>query len=542
MAAAITELQAVFTANITGLQAGAKQATEEIKSVEDGAKAVGEVGESSGKVLGSALGKVATEAKHLAPLLGEAGGEAVRFGAHLATAARSATEGLIELIGVGGTIGVGIAAAALAGGAALLIFSNRTRQAAENAALAKGTVQGLKDEIKKLEVVAAAAEKQRVLLEAGVGRAKGPTGLTRKDDINAARDTEETAKLAVARAKLLEIDKEFAEAERRIALAQAAGAEGVEILTSHYEAAKKAREEANAVDGVSARQLTQLIAREREAKIVLDAMTEGQKSSDEQRKKAIRFIDDQHKATARLSAEEEREAKRLAAQLKAKELSLENFRKAFEVTGADIINTVKGISDSIANGIGHAVAQVVVYGASLQQTLAALLKSIAAQIIESLIAIGIQELIFAAIGKTVAASQASAETAKNATIAFGAAFAATEVASIETGPISVVAATAAGLAASAALIAGAIGAGIAGGAAGAGVVAAAKGGYFTRPTLALIGEAGPEFAIPERKLNGLTSDRPMVMHNHLYIDGKEITAVTTKGMPSFLRRHGVKGI
>lgn len=69
----------------------------------------------------------------------------------------------------------------------------------------------------------------------------------------------------------------------------------------------------------------------------------------------------------------------------------------------------------------------------------------------------------------------------------------------------------------------------------AGVTALGTGGIVTRPTRALIGEAGPEAVIPLPADFGAGGD----MTTNVYLDGDLLTRVVTKRQPGVLRAYGV---
>lgn len=58
----------------------------------------------------------------------------------------------------------------------------------------------------------------------------------------------------------------------------------------------------------------------------------------------------------------------------------------------------------------------------------------------------------------------------------------------------------------------------------------ASGGIVTRPTIALVGEAGPEAVVPLNRYNNGNFDKPQVIevHSHLYVDGREMAESVEK--------------
>lgn len=150
---------------------------------------------------------------------------------------------------------------------------------------------------------------------------------------------------------------------------------------------------------------------------------------------------------------------------------------------------------TFAQGVGDAFANAIVYGESLSAAFSSLMKRIAADIIAGLVKIGVQQLLSSILGKAVLASDTSARLAANAAVTF-AGVTAWAAPMLGPGALAVAKAT------TAAMLTGAVAAGAAGGALGktlvtaTGVTPMAKGGIVTSPTIALIGEAGPEAVVP----------------------------------------------
>jgi len=193
----------------------------------------------------------------------------------------------------------------------------------------------------------------------------------------------------------------------------------------------------------------------------------------------------------------------------------------------------------LAQGIGNALAQVIVYGASFAQVLKVLLKQVLASIISTLITIGINYLIAAILKKTAMATETGASLAGYAATTFAAVFAAYTASNplfgwaYAAGPAA---------AASAALLAGAAGAGAAGLGVGIGVPsAAATGGLFTTPGLTAIAEKGkPEIVLNQdnvRKFMGgaLGGGSQTIVVN---LDSEPIISTVVRGMPAYLRLQG----
>ena len=193
----------------------------------------------------------------------------------------------------------------------------------------------------------------------------------------------------------------------------------------------------------------------------------------------------------------------------------------------------------LAQGIGNALAQVIVYGASFAQVLKVLLKQVLASIISTLITIGINYLIAAILKKATMATETGASLAGYAATTFAAVFAAYTVSNpllgwaYAAGPAA---------AASSALLVGAAGAGATGLGVGIGVPAgAATGGLFTTPGLTAIAEQGrPEIVLNQdnvRKFMGgaLGGGSQTIVVN---LDSEPIISTVVRGMPAYLRLQG----
>ena len=188
-------------------------------------------------------------------------------------------------------------------------------------------------------------------------------------------------------------------------------------------------------------------------------------------------------------------------------------------------NAIYSMYQQIADGIGSALAQVIVYGANLHQVLKQLLKAIAAEIIQTLVRIGIQYVITSAIKKANDLANAASSTASAVTTTYAEVFAQTS--SLPFGWI-----IAAGVAAGAValLIAGLAGAG-----------GAAEGGIFTHSGMTRIAEKGkPEIVLNQdnvRKFMGgaLGGGSQTIVVN---LDSEPIISTVVRGMPAYLRLQG----
>jgi len=189
-------------------------------------------------------------------------------------------------------------------------------------------------------------------------------------------------------------------------------------------------------------------------------------------------------------------------------------------------------------GVGDAIAQVLVYGQSLGKMMQDLMKRIAAMIISTLVQIAIQWVISSLLGVGMIVTQTVAAVKAYAIQTWAGAFAATAAIPI-VGP-----AAAAGVAgaALATMLAGVPAAGAAGmGVGAASMATAAEGGIFTTPGITAIAERGrPELVLNEQNIRRffpgmLGGGRPVVVHSHVILDGREIGKASVKYIPDVIR-------
>lgn len=156
--------------------------------------------------------------------------------------------------------------------------------------------------------------------------------------------------------------------------------------------------------------------------------------------------------------------------------------------------------DMVSQAMGAAFAQAIVYGENLKTAIGGALKAIAAMIIQLIVSTLIKKLLTSVIEAALQAKLLAGELARYAAVTYAAAFASS---------VGVMGPAAAGYAAGMTqlMLGGATVAGAQGAKVGAGIGKAfvggmaaptpmATGGIVTQPTLALIGEAGPEAVIP----------------------------------------------
>ena len=201
-------------------------------------------------------------------------------------------------------------------------------------------------------------------------------------------------------------------------------------------------------------------------------------------------------------------------------------------------NALMGMFQSLAQGIGNTLAQIIVYGGSLAQAMKALLKQIVAQIIATLVQLGIQWILTAILKKSTQGTEAGATLAAQSAILYASVF--TETALIPIVGLAAAAETAA--AAVAAMLGGAAASGGIGLGIGKAVTAgAATGGLFTTPGLTAIAEKGkPEIVLNQdnvRKFMGgaLGGGSQTIVVN---LDSEPIISTVVRGMPAYLRLQG----
>ena len=181
---------------------------------------------------------------------------------------------------------------------------------------------------------------------------------------------------------------------------------------------------------------------------------------------------------------------------------------------SNLAETFMGVFEGFTTGVGDAVGQAVVFGEDMAESMKNLMQNIAAFIISQLTKMVVKKILLDRI------SQASTKaTSMTEIMAFaGKAFAATfSWWSGVFAPIAPVMATIAGAAALA-----------------GGLAFMAEGGIVTSPTLAMIGEAGPEAVIPLGK-GGLMDPMTVVIE----LDGQVLASSTVEYMPGVLRLQGV---
>lgn len=201
----------------------------------------------------------------------------------------------------------------------------------------------------------------------------------------------------------------------------------------------------------------------------------------------------------------------------------EQMLEGLRVTLVDFQELVLSVWDSFTTGLGDAFAAAIVDSESLAASFKALAKTIAKSLISALVKLGIQYFVSARAAAGAASTQGAAVVGKNLEAVYSGAFAATAAIPI-IGPSLAPGVAAAALATAGAgtTAAGAIGAAI-------GAKPFAAGGIVTRPTLGLLGEAGPEAVIPLSEFG--RRGQTIIVE----LDGVEITRHVVEGMPDELR-------
>jgi len=195
------------------------------------------------------------------------------------------------------------------------------------------------------------------------------------------------------------------------------------------------------------------------------------------------------------------------------------------------------VVQAFTQGVGDAIAQVLVYGQSLGKMMQDLMKRIAAMIISTLVQIAIQWVISSLLGVGMIVTQTVAAVKAYAIQTWAGAFAATAAIPI-VGPAAAFGVAGTALAT---MLAGVPAAGAAGMAAGASGMVAAEGGIFTTPGITRIAERGrPELVLNEQNIRRffpgmLGGGRPVVVHSHVILDGREIGKASVKYIPDVIR-------
>jgi hypothetical protein len=224
-----------------------------------------------------------------------------------------------------------------------------------------------------------------------------------------------------------------------------------------------------------------------------------------------------------------------------------------KTVGEQIGEMFFNITQQLADGIGNAVAQIIVFGAKAGEVFAALGKQILATIISTLVKVAVQFLIVQAMKLIGIGNEIGALMAGYAATTYAAAFssiAAIPIVGPGLAPGVAAAATSAMLAGAA--VAGLAGAAVGGfttttGAAIGGTALADEGAIFTKPTLVSVDKprGGSEIMLTKDKArkffdfdgDGGGSGQPI----YFIVDGRKLAEVMLPHEPRVQRFHGVPG-
>jgi hypothetical protein len=197
---------------------------------------------------------------------------------------------------------------------------------------------------------------------------------------------------------------------------------------------------------------------------------------------------------------------------------------------ANVGEIILGTFNQLAQGIGDAVAMAIFYGENLGESMLAVLKNVGASIVSALITMVLQYAAAMLIAKPLMMSLYATEMGQIAAATYGHAFKAymaSPLGSPLLGGPAMAAIYATGAVAQMigqSKIAGAIGAGLS-------LAAFAEGGIVKRPTLALVGEAGPEAVIPLSRHGG-TGETTVIFE----MDGRAFAKATIPHIPGVVRQ------
>jgi hypothetical protein len=205
------------------------------------------------------------------------------------------------------------------------------------------------------------------------------------------------------------------------------------------------------------------------------------------------------------------------------------WAESFRVTLTDVLNAASGLIYQTGASIGSAFASWIFDSQEFSEAMVQGLKQTAKSFITTLVQLGIQQLAYLVLSLTQIGTRLAAELKAWSAIVWASAFAA----SSSTGLAGVFAAPGVAAAAVAAMLAGAKVSSAAGAATAGTIVPMAEGGIVRRPTIALIGEAGPERVEPLRP--GM-DDRSFTFI--LDLDGNSVARAMVERIPRLLRAEG----
>jgi len=227
--------------------------------------------------------------------------------------------------------------------------------------------------------------------------------------------------------------------------------------------------------------------------------------------------------------------------LERNKVALDSWEERFDAwinTSAEKLNVWGELNRQVftqfADGVSMAFARVIVDGENLEDQLRQVGQNIARNFIAALIRIGIQRVAAAVLATRTANAETAGTTAAHATQTFTGQMAAMSMAPF---PVNLTAPQVASSMRAITLAAGAAGR-IGGIAAGGGIGIGAEGAIVDRPTLALIGEAGPEMVTPLNRMRGNgplpAGAAGMAQTLVVRLDGREMTRRVVRGMPAEL--------
>lgn len=558
-------LIARFQADLSGLNKGVAEASSAIQRVPEQVEKSNQKTTKSTVNLKKALQDVGQTSRRVGTLIGGTFGDLVFYIGEAASAIKGVAGSLIRFLGPGGLIAGGFAAATAAGG----FFISRLRDAAIEAKLTAGSVKSLTEAIKKLQ------EQQSEQKRDIAGRELNIEGTKKKVDelktlvanlekagiksqvpeLNAQiRDLEKV--LAGANTELGDaernldklgqalVEKRLAEVTEKLSVAllkaeraYRTGGDELDYLNEQLDAYTQAKKDALEIEGLHDDAVTEFDKSIKGVTQSIEAATQRYQEMEQAKEDALlptgsfSPVDQPTGLIESLKGPQtvlpqEQEISDLV-------IALKEAQAQIQVTAITVGRAIGDTFQTLAAGIGDAVAASIVYGASLAEGLMSVLKAVAAQIISALIQLGVQQLINLVLNQVVALKRTVAELSSYAAITYAAAFSATAAIPI-VGPALAPGAAAAAVAG---MLAGASGAAAAGAAAGSaiGTAAFAEGGIVTGPVLGLVGEAGPEVILPLSRLGDMNGG-DITIHNYITLDGKVAAKSVTRHQPGVLRR------
>lgn len=228
-------------------------------------------------------------------------------------------------------------------------------------------------------------------------------------------------------------------------------------------------------------------------------------------------------------------------QLMAAEEQFASWAASLQANMADVYQGIMTISNAISSGLGQAFAQAIVYGENFAEAIKTMAKTVAATIIAMIVEIALQQIIYwilESLNLLVFAEQkVGTEIAYGATAAAASAYASVPF------PGNMLAGPAAGAAAMGVLTALSIAGAKMGKASTAALPKFASGAIVTRPTIAMIAEAGqPELVAPRSDYEKLMAGMGGDIHIYLEVDGERTAEAVVPHIPSVVRRRGIKGL